>query len=93
MSADELKEAEARGYSRGYQAGARRKKRAIDEERREAAKRAFWLRAYLAMLPHAMAVEGWKIGEEPVRSSVQRAELAARWADAALSRAVGSGRL
>ena len=81
---DAIAAAEKRGYSRGYQARARRIKREKDAERRHRERQAFLDRAFLAILPAAMNTQGWKFGDQPITSTKDRVNLAARWAEQAL---------
>lgn len=80
---DEIRKAEKRGYSRGYDAGRRRKQRLVDTEKRLAKENAFWQRSFLALLPWAMSAQGWTFGDQPITSSDDRIELARRTADRA----------
>lgn len=81
---DEIAAAKKRGYSRGYAAGKRRRHSEIDSERRRREQQAFLDRVFIAMLPAAMAAQGWKIGDAPVTSSEDRIKLARIWAEKAL---------
>lgn len=74
---------EKRGYQRGYVAGRKRLKRDRETERRYAEYAAFWNRCYIALLPTAMQVNGWRIGDKPVSSTAERVDLARRWTDEA----------
>ena len=82
-TADAFQVAEQRGYSRGYQAGRRRKKTDVSAEQRVQRREAFRQRAFLAALPFAMAAQGWKRGEDPIRSVSDRVRLAKDVADEA----------
>lgn len=44
----------------------------------------FWERAFLAVLPLAMEVQGWRMGDKPISQGNDRVELAAVWADHAV---------
>jgi hypothetical protein len=57
---DELKKAEKRGYSRGYQAGKKRRQadRLAENYRRE--QQAFHDKAFLAALPACIEAQGWE---------------------------------
>jgi hypothetical protein len=44
----------------------------------------FWERAFIAVLPTAMTVQGWKFGEQKISSGDDRSRLAAFWADDAV---------
>lgn len=89
MSEDELKQAELRGYGKGYAAGRQRKKRDISQESLQKKKDAFWQRAFLAALPVAFTINGWKRGSVPIVNLPDRMKLAADVADEALSQAIG----
>lgn len=71
---------EKRGYQRGYVAGRKRLKRDRQAERRQAEYDALWNRCYIALLPAAMQVNGWRIGNKVVNSTSERVDLARRWA-------------
>lgn len=75
---------EQRGYSRGYQAGRRRKKIDMSTQQRSQRREAFRQRAFIAALPFAMAAQGWKRGEDPIRSLSDRVHLAKEVADEAV---------
>lgn len=76
--------AEKRAYARGYNAGKRRRQREISDERRWREQQAFLDRAFLALLPTAMTVQGWAFGGKTVSSSEDRIRLARIWAEKAL---------
>lgn len=59
MTEDDIKAAEKRGYSRGYQAGNKRKHRDAVSERIRREERAFRDRAFLAALPACIEAQGW----------------------------------
>lgn len=42
---------------------------------------AFWERSFLAALPTAMVVKGWKVDGSIVSSGADRIRMAAKWAD------------
>lgn len=84
--ADEIKAAERRGYTRGYQSRGRRIKRENDAERQRRERQAFLDRAFLAILPAAMNAQGWKFGDKPITNTEDRIKLAASWAREALSK-------
>lgn len=87
MSADELKAAEKRGYSKGYDAGRRRKARGISAERAAAERAAFRRRVFLAVLPECLKLQGWVNGQKkPITNLTQRTDLAWSFADEALKR-------
>lgn len=76
MTDDVIKKAEARGYSKGYTAGKRRKSRYITDERRQREKQAFAERCYLALLPALMTDTGWTMGGQPCNTGEKRIDLA-----------------
>lgn len=86
---DEAKTAEARAYSRGYQAGRKRRKTEVAEERRLAQRQAFWQRAFLAALPACVTAQGWAVGDKPITNISQRTRLAKDFADEATKLAYG----
>lgn len=67
---------EQRAYSRGYQAGMRRKKKDIDADRQIKEENAFRDRAFLAALPACITAERWVRGEKPIKSLQERVRLA-----------------
>ena len=73
---------DTREYQRGYAAGRRRKKADMSAEQRVAQRKAFRQRAFLAVLPFAMAAD-WNRNGEPIRSVDERVRLAADIADEA----------
>ena len=83
---DAIAAAEKRGYAKGYQARARRIKRENEAESRRKEQQAFLDRAFLAILPAAMNAVGWTMGDKPIRTTEERVDLAARWAERALKR-------
>jgi hypothetical protein len=87
MTDDAFKAAEKRGYSKGYEAGKRRKVRQIDSERAYKEKQAFRRRAFLAALPGCINADGWKTGDIPITSLAARTALAWNFADEALKNA------
>lgn len=88
MTENEIKVAEARGYSRGYNAGKKRKEKAVSRENQMRKKHAFWQRAFLAALPVAMTQDNWKRGDKPIVSVADRTKLATEIADEALNHAI-----
>lgn len=88
---DAFKKAERRGYAKGYEAGKRRRLRTISVEQLAAKKAAFWQRAYIAVLPAAMTVNDWFIGDVKVSKTEQRILLARKWATEALEQAISAG--
>lgn len=87
---DDIKKAEARGYSKGYQAGKLRRHAEATAERRHRERQAFWQRAFLAALPSCITAQGWKSGEEPTSGVTQRTNLAKSFADEATKIAYGA---
>lgn len=81
---DPIKTAEQRGYSKGYQAGRRKKKREISYAQHMREKQAFLDRAFLAALPVALAAQNWKCGDKPITSINDRTSLARDFAIEAL---------
>lgn len=86
MADDDIKAAERRGYSKGYTAGKRRKEKLITREQIKAQQQQFIDRAFIAALPAAMDVQGWKRGEKPITSLEDRVQLAADFAREAFRR-------
>ena len=80
---DPIKEAERRGYTKGYNAGRLWKQNAITQERMRRENQAFMDRAFLAILPVAMNVQGWTFRDRPINSTEDRVLLAAKWAEEA----------
>lgn len=87
MNEDALKSAEAKGYSKGYSAGKRRKARAVPSERQLAVDRALWQRAMIAALPFALTQTDWEINGKKITSLELRIALAGEVADKALDMA------
>lgn len=86
MTKDALKQAEQRGYARGYRAG---KHRADAEQRAEAMRserQAFLERAFLAALSACVNADNWKSGGEPITNIPGRTALAWDFAEEALKR-------
>jgi hypothetical protein len=81
---DEIKQAEKRGYSRGYNAGTRRKKDDRYREQQRKENQAFLDKVFIALLPLAMSAENWAIGDKPVKVTADRMRLAKLWAEEAL---------
>jgi len=82
----ELKQAEARGYSKGYTAGKRRMGKQISAAQLQVKRDAFWNRAFLAAIPFAMTQNTWKFGKNPINTLEERMSFASRVADAAMKR-------
>ena len=81
-------------YSRGYAAGRRKTAAELEQYRALAdaissARGSLWNQAYLALLPAAMQVSDWVIGEEKITSGEQRVRLAKLWADKAVKNMAG----
>ena len=74
---------DTRERQRGYAAGRRRKKADVSAEQRAVQQKAFRQRAFLAVLPFAMAAEDWNRDGEPIRSVGERVRLAADIAEEA----------
>lgn len=88
MSKEDLKTAEHRAYAKGYAAGKRRKQCEISQETLQRKKDAFWLRAYLAVLPAAFSAQNWTRGEQKkITTLTDKVRLAAETADEALKHA------
>ena len=81
---EQVAKAKHANYQKGYQAGKARKSRETTAQQKYDRDTAFLDRAYLALLPAAMAAQGWSIGEEKISSSQQRVKLAVMWAREAL---------
>lgn len=81
---DDLEQAERRGYGRGYAAGKKRMRTERRAEQIERDERAFLDKAFLAALPFAMQQSTWVIGDKPIKTTVERIDLAWKVADAAL---------
>lgn len=81
-----MNDAEKAAYQKGYNAG--RKRVAKDRERAayEAKRAAFRQRAFLAALPACIVAQGWKAGDKPINTLVDRTALAWDFADEALKR-------
>lgn len=84
MSTDDLKAAEARGYSRGYKRGRATATDRKAQQRRAAEREAFRRRVFLAALPACIAAQNWKRGEKPITSLGDRIALAWEFADEAV---------
>lgn len=81
---EDLKKAEHNGYARGYAAGRRKRKADDVAERYRREQQAFLDKAYLAVLPTCMDVQGWKVGDKPVTDAKERVHLAVLFANEAL---------
>jgi hypothetical protein len=60
---EEVKAIEQRGYARGYAAGRKRLRVDVLQERYQREREAFRRRAFLAVLPSAILMQGWTDGE------------------------------
>ena len=85
-SADEIRKAELRGYSRGYQTGSTKKKNDRAAQNKKQQHDAKWNRAFLAALPAALVMNGWKIGEKPISTIEERLDFAVRIANRSAER-------
>lgn len=82
----ELSKTEAqRHYSRGYAAGRKRLESDMEREKRRITEEQFWDEAFLSISCSAFEAYGWKKGEESITTLMQRAALAADWADDAVN--------
>lgn len=81
---DPIKTAEQRGYSRGYAAGIRRKRRENESRDRDKRKNAAWNRAFIACLQTCIDVRGWTCGDKPINNIPERTKLARDFADEAM---------
>lgn len=93
MTDDAFKEAEKRGYGKGYRAGRRRAARELSWEERQEKRNAFWREAFLAALPSAIEVQGWTSGGKPVTNLKERTKLARDFANEALDVALFNGKI
>lgn len=80
----DVKKAEYKGYSKGYQAGKRRRRVDDAAERNRRERQAFLDKALLALLPACINAENWKIGDRLAVNAEQRVRLAVLLADQAL---------
>ena len=71
-----------KGYARG-RAKTESELKAVEQQRTSAE---LWNDVFLRLLPTAMQVHGWTIGERKITSTADRIELASRWADHAVER-------
>ena len=81
----QLKAALDRAYSKGYRAGEKRKQREISAEVARREEQALLDRAFFAVLPTAMTVQGWSYGTVQITSVSDRIKLAKEWAVSAIS--------
>jgi hypothetical protein len=84
MSALDNKQAEQRGYSRGYVAGRKRLKADESAEHLRRERQAFLDKAFLATLPMALEQSTWTRGDKPIKKLKDRVQLAWEIAEAAL---------
>ncbi|EKS9794864.1 MULTISPECIES: hypothetical protein [Burkholderia] len=75
-SDDEIKQAEARAYQRGYAAGQRKRKSDRQRQHEARERQAFRDRAFLATLPVALAAQGWTRSGKSISSIEDRVRLA-----------------
>ena len=81
-------------YNKGYAAGRRKTRADLAAQRAiltaiRNARGSMWKQVYLSLLPAAMQVQGWRIGDEKVTSGPQRVRLARLWADEAVKNMPG----
>ena len=93
MSAHEIEQAVAQGYSKGYAAGRRRNLREISDERKVINEDALWQRAMLAAVPFAMQQNSWADNGKPISTLHERVKLACDVADAVVKIAGSRGRV
>lgn len=74
--ADSLKQAEHRGYSKGYNAGRRKRRIEMHAEHRQRERQAFLDKAFLAALSALINAQGWKVGDVLCTTGDQRVDLA-----------------
>jgi len=79
------KVAELRGYSRGYAAGSRRKRREVSAEVEIAKREAFRRQVFLVALPAFIASNTWVRGEKKLTTLDDRVDLAWRAANKAVA--------
>ena len=84
---DPIKQAEARGYSKGYAAGQRRLDRFDAREEMRGRRDRFVHDAFLAVLPTCIEVRGWTRGDKPITGRDDRIDLAWEIAESALKKA------
>lgn len=93
MSTDAIKDAETRGYARGYVAGRKRKTVDINIDRERVrrfnAEQAFRQRAFLASLTALITGPAWTMDGKPADDLEKRVELAKRFADASVRKFFG----
>lgn len=76
---------ERRAYQRGYAAGRKRVRLDRQREHQQRQENAAWNRAFLAALPACIEANGWKDAQgNPITTTTQRTNLAARIADKSL---------
>jgi hypothetical protein len=81
---NEIKQAEQRGYRRGYAAGREKRKQENAAIRFQSEQQAFLDKAFLAALPACVNIQGWVRGGKPIENLEQRTALAWDFAAAAL---------
>ena len=73
-------------YEKGYRRGRRRTEQEVERLAHQQSHADRWNAAFLALLPTAMLVDGWQLGDKKVVDGEQRVALAAAWADHAVRR-------
>ncbi len=81
---DPIKDAEKRGYAKGYQAGRRRLQREGDQYEQARRKEEFRRQAFLAAFQATAIKGGWTIGDKPVSRGTDYCKLAWSIADIAV---------
>lgn len=71
-------------YQKGFRAGRKLTAAEVDTYERTQPYNARWNACYLALLPTAMTVHGWTMGQTSVHTAEQRIDLAKIWADLAV---------
>lgn len=72
---------EQKVYQRGYRAGKAKARRDRSAEHAHRERQAFWDKAFLAAIPACIRADGWKVGDKPITSLVDRIDLARDAAD------------
>lgn len=81
---DKIKQAEQRGYTRGYNAGRKRQQTDIKQAQKMKRMAYRWNQAFLAALPACIIAQNWKVGGKPIASLTERTALARDFADEAI---------
>lgn len=89
----ELKAAASNAYGRGYYAGKKIRQQRRSAEAKSRHEEALWHRYMAAALTACCTAEGWTVGDKPISNIDDRTNLAADFADAALTVARRRGRL